>query len=168
MMDGIIITTVQFSGDGYLLNGNILVPNAPGNRHHTAIQEWIAAGNTPDPDPAQELSALKEQHKIKINEWREDALIQPVTYNSNSFDADERSQNNINSVLTSIQAGVAVADPIDWRTADNITVQLTHVQLAELAGVMLAQVQNAYDHSWDLKAQVDAAIDETAVNAIVW
>lgn len=142
------------------------IPNAPGNVHWEMYQEWLGEGNTPDPETS--LQEAKDAKKIEINEWRDAALIQPVTYNSNSFDADDRSRNNVNSVLTSIQAGVTVADPVNWRTADNITVQLTHTQLAELGGVMLSQVQSAYDHSWNLKAQVDAAVDQAAIDAIVW
>lgn len=40
---------LQLEGDGYLVNGNMSVPNAPGNRHYQMVQEWIAAGNTPEP-----------------------------------------------------------------------------------------------------------------------
>ena len=42
------IKTVKMQGSGYLLNGTLSVPNAPGNRHYDAIQLWIAEGNIPD------------------------------------------------------------------------------------------------------------------------
>jgi hypothetical protein len=47
---------------GYLLNGNMSVPNAPGNRHYEDIQRWIAEGNTPDPVPG----PTPEQIKYKL------------------------------------------------------------------------------------------------------
>ena len=34
---------------GYLVNGNMLVPNDPANRHYQDILDWINAGNTPEP-----------------------------------------------------------------------------------------------------------------------
>ena len=43
-------------GYGYLVNGNMGVPNDPGNRHYQEILDWINEGNTPtgpdvvDPD----------------------------------------------------------------------------------------------------------------------
>lgn len=40
------------------MDGSLSVPNAPGNRHYQAVQEWIAEGNTPEPEFTQaELDA---------------------------------------------------------------------------------------------------------------
>lgn len=163
------ISTIRYANaeqTSIIVNEELIVPWPCATWHNETIQEWLNVPNTID--PFQNLTEIKDAKKQEINEWRDIALVKPVVYNSNVFDADERSQNNVNSVLTSIQAGVTVADPIDWRTTDNITVQLTHVQLAELGGLMLSRVQAAYSHSWDLKAQVDAAVDEAAVDAIEW
>ena len=35
------IQTVKISGDGFLVNGNLSVPNAPDNRHFQAIERWL-------------------------------------------------------------------------------------------------------------------------------
>jgi hypothetical protein len=52
------IRTVEYTEDGgFVVNKNIdanddrqlFVPNALGNRHYAIVQEWIDAGNTPDP-----------------------------------------------------------------------------------------------------------------------
>ncbi len=32
-------------------NVNLTIPNDPGNRHYIEYQEWLAAGNTPEPAP---------------------------------------------------------------------------------------------------------------------
>lgn len=42
------IKTVQNKGNGYLLNGNMIVPKADGNIEYEAIKQWIADGNTPE------------------------------------------------------------------------------------------------------------------------
>lgn len=42
-----IIETVKLTEGGYVLNGNLFVPDVPGNRHYNAVQRWIAEGNSP-------------------------------------------------------------------------------------------------------------------------
>ena len=59
-----MITTVKIQGDGYLVNGNMSVPKAEGNRHYQDVLGWIAQGNTPEPEFTQE--ELDQQ--ISLNE----------------------------------------------------------------------------------------------------
>ena len=54
------IIKVKQKENGYLLNDNMSVPNAPGNRHYQMIQKWIAEGNTPEPEYTPEELAAKE------------------------------------------------------------------------------------------------------------
>ena len=52
------IQTVKISGEGFLVNGNMSIPNAEGNRHFKMVQEWLALGNVPEPEfTADELAA---------------------------------------------------------------------------------------------------------------
>ena len=45
-------------------SGNILsVPNAPGNRHYSMIQEWVGEGNTITPPPAWAPDVVKARKK---------------------------------------------------------------------------------------------------------
>jgi len=41
------IETVKLQDSGYLINGNMSVPNDPANRHYQSILDWINEGNTP-------------------------------------------------------------------------------------------------------------------------
>ena len=55
------IIKVKQQGDGYLLNDNISVPNAPGNRHYQMIQEWLAIeGNNLEPEYTPDELVIKE------------------------------------------------------------------------------------------------------------
>jgi hypothetical protein len=63
MINTIEITSVKIQSNGWLLNGNISVPDAPGNRERAAILAWIAAGNTPEPEFTEEELAAKEKAK---------------------------------------------------------------------------------------------------------
>lgn len=60
------IETVKIQGDGYLVNGTLSVPIATGNRHYQAVQEWIAEGNTPEPEFTQ--AELDQQAIDEANE----------------------------------------------------------------------------------------------------
>lgn len=58
------IQTVKIQGQGYLLNGTMNVPgNADGNIEYELIKQWIADGNTAEPEFAEkEIEAqLQEQ-----------------------------------------------------------------------------------------------------------
>ena len=59
------IEKVKIQGDGFLINGSISVPNAPGNRHYQMVLGWIADGNTPEPEHTPgELAAQEQAQKV--------------------------------------------------------------------------------------------------------
>lgn len=64
------VKSVKVQGSDYLLNGSLSVPNQPGNIECQAIMEWIAKGNTPEPEfTEEELKALAwEDIKAQANE----------------------------------------------------------------------------------------------------
>ena len=48
------IKSVKIQGQGYLLNGTMSVPKADGNIEYELIKQWIAEGNTPEPEFTEE------------------------------------------------------------------------------------------------------------------
>jgi FMN-dependent NADH-azoreductase len=58
------ITSVKISGDGWLLNGSMFVPNAKGNKEREAIVEWLKT-NTPEPEFTEAELAERELAKVK-------------------------------------------------------------------------------------------------------
>ena len=44
------ITSCKSQESGWLINGNMSVPNDPANRHCADVIQWIAEGNTPAPE----------------------------------------------------------------------------------------------------------------------
>lgn len=77
------IETVKIQGSGYLLNGTIHVPAANGNSEYEAIKQWIAEGNTPEPEFTEAELAERELAKVKAEaqayllstDWVEPFLI---------------------------------------------------------------------------------------------
>lgn len=61
-----MINTVKIQGNGYLVNDVMSVPNDSRNTDYQAVQEWIAEGNTPEPEFTQaELDAQAEVQRRK-------------------------------------------------------------------------------------------------------
>ena len=61
------IQTVKIQGEGYLLNGNMSVPKADGNREYELIKEWLAEGNTPESEFT-EAELAQQELEAKIAE----------------------------------------------------------------------------------------------------
>lgn len=62
-----MIVTVKIQGSGYLLNGTMYVPMASGNSEYELIKQWLAEGNTPEPEFTEEELRIKEIN-IQIQE----------------------------------------------------------------------------------------------------
>jgi len=58
------ITSCKTQESGWLVNGNMSVPNDPANRHCVNILEWIAEGNTPAPQYTEAEIAANAQAEI--------------------------------------------------------------------------------------------------------
>lgn len=48
------IISVKIQGNGYLLNGTMSVPKADGNIEYELVKQWLAEGNTPEPEFTEE------------------------------------------------------------------------------------------------------------------
>ncbi len=77
------IQTVKLQDNGYLVNGNIFVPDAPGNSDYQTIQEWLALGNTPTPEfTAEELLAKTKQELTSAIQQHLDSTAQSKGYDN--------------------------------------------------------------------------------------
>lgn len=85
-----ILSCKEIEG-GWLVNGNMSVPNDPANMDCRAVQEWIAEGNTPeppDPPPAPTFEQMKDMLKgrvqammdAKAGERNYDGILSLCTY----------------------------------------------------------------------------------------
>jgi len=128
-----MINTVKIQGEGFLVNGNMSVPQAEGNRHYQEVLEWIAEGNTPEPEFTK--AELKQQVIDEANQLakatKQEALtsLTVVTSLGNEFDGNETARNNM---LSAIQASTFTGTTAtNWRMADNAVVEVTLDELKE-------------------------------------
>lgn len=61
------IKKVKIQGQGYLLNGTMLVPKADGNKEYELIKQWLAEGNTPEPEFTEEELRTKFENEFRQN-----------------------------------------------------------------------------------------------------
>ena len=128
-----MIETVKIQENGYLVNGSMSVPMAEGNRHHQEVLEWIAEGNTPEPEFTQaELDqqvideANQQDKQVKTEAL---ATLTVVTSLGNEFDGNETARNNM---LSAIQASTFTGTTTtNWRMADNAVMSVSLDELKE-------------------------------------
>ena len=58
------ITSCKLHTSGWLVNGNMSVPNDPANRHCADVLAWIALGNVPAPEFTDAEIAANAQSSI--------------------------------------------------------------------------------------------------------
>lgn len=57
------IKSVKLQQNGYLLNNEMSVPKADGNREYELIKQWLSEGNTPEPEFTEEELAQQAKDK---------------------------------------------------------------------------------------------------------
>ncbi|MBU1692287.1 MAG: DUF4376 domain-containing protein [Gammaproteobacteria bacterium] len=87
-----------------------------------------------------------------INLDRAKALVAPVLFNGNTYDADDYSVANLTATVAAFNAGVPIPSSFTWRTSDNQDIAMTLPQLISLAGAVLTSRLAAYKASWAAKA----------------
>lgn len=59
------IKSVKIQGQGYLLNGTMIVPIVDGNSEYELIKKWLSEGNTPEPEFTEEELLTQKQNKFR-------------------------------------------------------------------------------------------------------
>ena len=79
------IKSVKIQGQGYLLNGTMSVPKSDGNSEYELIKQWLAEGNTPEPEFTEEelqITSINKQIQeaktyLAITAWYVERLNDP-------------------------------------------------------------------------------------------
>lgn len=114
------ILKVKIQGEGYLVNDEITVPKADGNRHYELIKQWLAEGNIPEPEftpeqlDAQRISQIKSKASELILSkysivWQLNHPRTDVNYASDYAYID-----NIRNISNEAEANGTALEDIDW------------------------------------------------------
>jgi len=161
------ITSIKYANDegtGLIVNNEMYVPWPCATWHNEFIQEWITEGNTISAHMTLEES--KAHKKQLINIERDARKFLTITYDSDEFDVTDWDMTMISTLLNDVRAGKPLPAGQFWRTKNNNQRALTETDLDNLNDAIKTQIQTAYAWSWAKKSEIDAAVDDTALDAI--
>lgn len=74
--------------------------------------------------PERTLAEVKADKVQRLKAERDSKEVEPITYNGNSYDYDDKARERINAAIIALDVQGADAS-IDWTTADNADVKVT-------------------------------------------
>lgn len=155
----------------YVANGYVLVNQADFNKLiGNGDGEYLIADDgsvypKPAPTDAELLEAAKPAKIAELKAERDSKEVEPITYNGNSYDYDDKARERINAAIIALDVQGADAS-IDWTTATNADVKVT-VQDLRMIIASVAQRSNALHVAYRAaKDKVEAATTVAEVEAI--
>lgn len=130
-----------------------------------------------DPLPGK-IEQLANRKRTEVDKARDEAFAAGLEYDFNGETdvIQTRPQDQINLLGLRAKAEAAIdqgiTDPVmKFRGERNITRYLTPNEMYALTNDALAHIESIYDHSWERKDEIDAALkaeDREAIDFIVW
>lgn len=115
--------------------------------------------------PERTLDEVKPAKIADLKAERDSKEVEPITYNGNSYDYDEKARERINAAIIALDVQGANAS-IDWTTADNADVRVTANDL-RMVIAMVAQRSNALHIAYrKAKDKVEQAITVAEVEVV--
>ncbi|WP_304095419.1 DUF4376 domain-containing protein [Phascolarctobacterium succinatutens] len=155
----------------YVANGYVVVGNDDFNKLiGNAGGEYLIADDgsvypKPAPTDAELLAAAKPAKIAELKAVRDSKEVEPITYNGNSYDYDDKARERISAAIIALDVQGADAS-IDWTTADNQDVKVTADDLRCVIA-MVAQRSNALHVAYRAaKDKVEAATTVAEVEAV--
>lgn len=155
----------------YLKQGYVIVNHDDFNKLiGNADGEYLIADDgsvypKPAPTDAELLAVAKPAKIAELKAERDTREVEPITYNGNSYDYDDKARERINAAIIALDVQGADAS-IDWTTADNADVKVTANDL-RMVIAMVAQRSNALHVAYRAaKDKVEAATTVTEIEAV--
>ncbi len=111
------------------------------------------------------IETLRERKIIELKRQRDTAEVEPITYNGNSFDYDDKARDRINAAIIALSLQGEDAS-IDWTTADNQDVSVTAADLRAIVAAVAVRSNALHIAYRKAKAQVETAGTANEVEAV--
>lgn len=155
----------------YIKQGYVLVNQADFNKLiGNAGSEYLIADDgsvyqKPAPSDAELLEDAKTAKIAELKAERDAGEVEPITYNGNSYDYDDKARERINAAIIALDVQGADAS-IDWTTADNQDVKVIANDL-RMVIANVAQRSNALHVAYrEAKDKVEQATTVAEVEAV--
>lgn len=123
----------------------------------------------PAPTDAELLAVAKPAKIAELKAERDTREVEPITYNGNSYDYDDKARERINAAIIALDVQTAQTKAtavIDWTTADNQDVKVTADDLRMIIA-SVANRSNALHVAYRAaKDKVEAATTVAEVDAV--
>lgn len=147
-------------GAGFIDNETgTYTPTIPGNRHYQEVMDWIAAGNTPDPEhTSEELVILSLEHQ---KELIKNAFKHIVSQPTECVAGGKMYQMDANyDAAVRMNNGITLAQKLGQTTMDIVdfhNVVHAGVSIEDAESIMLQQAV-AWSTAWSQKAKAISAL----------
>jgi hypothetical protein len=114
------------------------------------------------------LSIAQQRHILRhrVNNVRADKLVESISFNGNTYDADEQSIQNLTGIVAAIASGITLPHDFTWRTSDNQNVVFDTNSLLQFAATVMSRRNIIYTKSWQLKDAINSSLDLTNFDII--
>ena len=111
------------------------------------------------------IETLRERKIMELKYQRDTAEVEPIEYNGNSFDYDDKARDRINAAIIALSLQGEGAS-IDWTTADNADVKVTANDLRMVIAAVAVRSNKLHTAYRTAKAKVEVAETAEAIDAV--
>lgn len=111
------------------------------------------------------LENIKQRKILMLKRQRDTAEVEPIEYNGNSFDYDEKARDRINAAIIALSLQGEGAS-IDWTTADNQDVKVTANDLRMVIAAVAVRSNALHTAYRKAKEKVEAAQNKADIEKI--
>ena len=112
------------------------------------------------------LEVIKQRKIAELKYQRDIAEVQPIEYNGNLYDYDDKARDRINAAIIALSLQGEGAT-IDWTTADNQDVKVTANDLRMVIAAVAVRSNTLHTAYRAAKEKVEAAQNKEEVEAII-
>ena len=112
------------------------------------------------------LKVIKQRKITELKYQRDKAEVEPIEYNGNSFDYDDKARDRINAAIIALSLQGEGAS-IDWTTADNADVKVTANDLRMVIAAVAMRSNALHTAYRKAKEKVEVATTKEEVKNVV-
>lgn len=115
--------------------------------------------------PERTLDEVKTDKVQNLKAERDAREVEPISYNGNSYDYDEKARDRINAAIIALESAGSSAS-LTWTTADNQDVKVTAADLRGVIAQVALRSDKLHTAYRKAKAKVEAATTKEELDAI--
>lgn len=113
------------------------------------------------------LESIKERKIETLKMQRDKAEVEPIEYNSNLYDYDEKARDRISAAIIALELQGEGAT-IEWTTADNADTPVTANDLKMIIAAVAVRSNALHTAYREAKTKVEAATTADEVDAVIF